>query len=194
MKQAYKMPVNLPNLLTVARILMVPVFAWRYLTAQQPGQYLAAAAILLVSGVTDVLDGIIARSTGSITQWGMAMDPVADKLTQCTAVACLWVRCPALWPIFVLLLLKEVLMVAGGLRLYRRFELVNGSSWFGKLATVVFYVMMFNIIRTGQQDSRALLPSLGVVLAVMLFAWAMYALRYIATSREQRRRRQAGRD
>lgn len=181
-----KMPLNIPNVLTVLRILLVPVFAWRYLTAAAPEEFVWAAGILLFSGVTDLTDGIIARATGKVTRWGMAMDPVADKLTQLTVVICLWIRYPRIWPLFVLLMLKELLLLAGGLRLYRRFDQVEAAKWFGKLATVVFYVVMIRVIYQGGVDYASLVPYLVIILVFMAFSWAMYLRAYLRINREHR--------
>ena len=180
-----KMPINIPNLLTLLRILLVPIFIWRYLTAQSQPEYTTAAAILLFSGLTDLLDGLIARSTGSITEWGKAFDPLADKLTQMAVMVSLWVRYPGFWPLYCLLILKEALMIAGGFRLYKRFERVESARWFGKLATVVFYVTMIKIIATVDIDRSLLLGLLAAVGVVMVFSWLMYLLGYIKILREK---------
>lgn len=184
MKQILKMPLNIPNILTVCRILLVPVFVWQFLSANSSREFFAAAAILLISGVTDVLDGIIARSTGCITQWGMVMDPLADKLTQVSVVVCLWIRHPDLWPFFALLILKELALILGSLRFYKKYELVNGSQWFGKLSTVIFHVLMLVIIAKGELTSQQLLPALWIILIFMLFSAAMYLRRYLTALKE----------
>ncbi len=174
-----KMPMNIPNLLTLLRIFLVPVFLWRYLTAQNPWQYGTAAVILLFSGLTDLLDGFIARRTGSITQWGQVFDPFADKLTQMAVMAALWVKYPGFWPVYSLLMVKELLMIAGGLRLYKKFERVESARWFGKLATVVFYVAMVKIIATVDIQRPLLLWLLAGVGITMVFSWGMYLAGYI---------------
>ncbi len=174
-----KMPLNIPNLLTLLRILLVPVFFLRYVTAQSQWEYGVAAAILLFSGVTDLLDGLIARRTGSITQWGKVFDPLADKLTQMAVMVALWVKYPGFWPVYCLLILKEALMIAGGLRLYHKFERVESARWFGKLATVVFYVAMVKIIATVDIERPLLLWLLVAVGVAMVFSWVMYLAGYI---------------
>lgn len=183
-----KMPLNIPNILTVIRILLVPLFVWQYLTATQPEHFMYAAIVLLFSGITDLVDGIVARSTNTVTRWGMAMDPVADKLTQNAVVICLWIKYPRLWPLFMVLVLKEVLLLAGGLRLYRRFDQVESAKWFGKLATVVFYVIMIRIIYQGSIDYQGIIPLLVVILVFMAFSWVMYLRAYLRINREHKQK------
>ncbi len=186
MKELLKVPINIPNILTIARLLMVPIFVWRYLTAHTQGEFIVAGVILLLSGITDVLDGTIARLTNSITRWGMAVDPVADKLTQLAVIGCLWIRYPNLWPIFVPLVLKEMLIMVGGWRLYKQFEFVGSSKWFGKLATVVFYLVMILVVMRGDIQYRALIPMLGVIFMLMLFSLVMYMRGYMQFDRGQK--------
>ena len=71
---------NLPNLLSIFRIVLIPVFSYVYLTAQEQPWFYIAALILLVSGLTDLLDGLIARKFNLVTQLGKILDPLADKM------------------------------------------------------------------------------------------------------------------
>ena len=82
---------NVPNTLTVFRILLVPVFAVTYFRAPESLFYLPAV-ILAVSGLTDVADGYIARHFNQVTPLGRFLDPVADKLTMATVTICLAIR------------------------------------------------------------------------------------------------------
>ena len=93
------MKMNVPNALTVLRIVLIPLFLWRFLTAQTQLQFYAAALILGVSALSDTLDGYIARRCNQITQLGKILDPIADKLTLASVVAALWITKPHLWPL-----------------------------------------------------------------------------------------------
>ena len=77
---------NVPNLLTILRLLLIPVFGVCYFLVSDEYFYLYPAAILLLSGLTDMLDGAIARKYHLITQLGQFLDPLADKLTMATVV------------------------------------------------------------------------------------------------------------
>lgn len=129
----------LPNLLSYLRILLVPLFAWLYCAENAT---VWAAAVLILSALTDVADGIIARKFDLITEWGKVVDPLADKLTEGVVTACLLCRYWHLLFLLILIVIKEVLQGIGGLVLYRKMRKMQSSEWFGKLSTVCFYVLM----------------------------------------------------
>jgi cardiolipin synthase len=142
--------------------------------------------ILLVSGMTDVLDGIIARKCNMITPLGKILDPTADKLTQAAVTGCLWVRFPYLWPVFVFVILKETLQLIGGITLYKKHKELAGSRWFGKLYTVVFYFSTLIIIAYPQlaaQRSSAFYLLITMVLTMMVFFFFMYIPVFIHLNR-----------
>ena len=107
------MRMNVPNALSTMRIVLIPFFLYTYLTAQHESQYVAAAVILAVSGLTDTVDGWIARHFNMITQLGKILDPVADKLTLAAVVAALWIQKPHLWPLYALLSPKKCSCCSG---------------------------------------------------------------------------------
>lgn len=129
---------KLPNLLSNLRIVIIPFFVWQMLKGNTP----AAAAILILSGVTDFLDGRIARRFHWESEIGKALDPLADKLTQCAVSLCLLVRMPRMWFFFALLILKDLVMLVLGIHIHRSGVRIEGAGLFGKAATVVFYVVM----------------------------------------------------
>lgn len=165
---------NVPNCLSVFRIILIPAFAWTYLTAQDQNMYVISALILILSGITDVLDGIIARKYHQITDLGKILDPLADKLTQATVCLVLWVRIPQLWPMFVLFILKEILIMIGSFRILKKDKRLEGSKWFGKLYTVVFYIAMILIIMLPDLSVNIIFVLLLVVAAFMLLSLFMY--------------------
>jgi CDP-diacylglycerol--glycerol-3-phosphate 3-phosphatidyltransferase len=79
------MPLNAPNLLTVARVLLIPVLVVALLAGTRTGDYIAAAAFAL-GAITDALDGHIARSRDCVTDFGKLVDPLADKLLVAAAL------------------------------------------------------------------------------------------------------------
>ncbi len=126
---------HIPNLLTIVRFILVPII---YILIMQE-KYLAAVIILIASGLTDVLDGTIARKYNLITDFGKLMDPLADKVTQIAILVSLTIK--EIIPIWMIIIvfLKEVFMIAGASFLYGK-DLVVSSRWYGKLATVLFYI------------------------------------------------------
>ncbi len=138
---------NVPNILTVIRILLAPIFAVMYFK----NDYIIATVILLASGLTDVLDGVIARKFGLITTLGKVLDPIADKLTQALIIVCLTINHyedDGSLLIFVLILLfaKEFTMLLGAIVLFKSGARPSESKWWGKLGTVMIYALFVAIL------------------------------------------------
>ena len=127
---------NLPNVLTVMRMILVPVFAWLYSHAA-PGW---ALGVYLLAGLTDALDGYLARKNNQITSFGKLMDPLADKLMNITMLCCLaWDGRIETW-VPVAMLIKELTMVVVCAVMFRKKSIVAHANIFGKIATVLFIV------------------------------------------------------
>lgn len=134
---------TIPNLLTVFRILLIPVIAWLYCWKED---FDLAALVLAASGATDVADGFIARKFHMVSDLGKVLDPIADKLTQTAALVCLLTRFRAVWWLLGVLVLKETVMTLMGLVVIRRTKAVYSAAWHGKLATVMLYAVIFTHI------------------------------------------------
>ena len=129
------MPKNIPNILTIIRFILIPVILYFIIT----GNYLLGFIFFTISGITDILDGTIARKYNLISTFGKLMDPLADKLTQISVLATLTFKdIIPIW-ILVIVILKELIMIIGASFLYGK-DVVVYSKWFGKLATVLFYL------------------------------------------------------
>lgn len=126
---------NIPNILTILRFILIPVILYFIFT----GHYLLGFIFFTISGITDILDGAIARKFNLITNFGKLMDPLADKLTQISVLATLVFQKIIPFWILIIVLLKELLMIIGASFLYGK-DVVVYSKWFGKLATVLFYL------------------------------------------------------
>jgi len=174
MRPATKEIFSIPNILSGFRLLLIPAFLTVYFQAETTAGYRLAAVILLVSGLTDVVDGIIARKFGQITELGKALDPLADKLTQITVSVSLAVRHPAPWPAVVCFILKDVLIFAGGVRIYKKKKQVVSARWYGKAGTFLYYsaaflVTFFPNLPEGVRDGIFF-----ALLAFMLYATYRY--------------------
>lgn len=180
---------NIPNTISVVRILLIPVFVVLYLRADSPAMHLTAAAILLVSGLTDMLDGYIARKYDMVTALGRILDPLADKLTQASVCICLAIRYPALLFIPIALIAKEVIMLLAGLGILKRSETpdIPGAKWFGKLYTLLFYTGTLVIVGFPQIGQAAILAILILLVALMLFTLIMYIPVFFKTMRSIRK-------
>lgn len=130
---------TIPNLLSLFRIALIPLFVWLYCIKQE---FLWTGGILLLSGLTDLVDGWVARRFHMISDVGKILDPVADKLTQAAMLLCLISRFPLMLAALVLLIIKELFAGAMGLLVIRRTGQVFGARWHGKAATCLLYAMM----------------------------------------------------
>ncbi len=129
---------NLPNFLTTIRLILIPVFVAVFFNCGSKG-LVYGAIIFLVAGITDVLDGYIARKYDLVTKYGIVLDPLADKLMLLTVLFSLsYTKMIPLW-IFIVIAAKELAMIVSGIFLYKK-DTVIPSNFFGKAATVLFYV------------------------------------------------------
>ena len=175
---------TIPNLLSLIRIGLLPVFALLYLkSTAQPALLWWAGAILVLSGLTDLFDGWIARRFNQISEIGKLLDPVADKLTQFTVLVCLATQYVELVGLAVICLLKEVAQGIGGFLLLRRGDTVRGSQWFGKVSTMVFYSSMAAIVLFPDMPNWVLVSLVVLVSLTMLLAFLGYLRTYLCAHR-----------
>ncbi len=169
---------NIPNTLTIVRLVLIIPFVLYFNSAR----FLEAGIVLLLSGLTDLLDGVIARRFHQSTELGQMLDPLADKLTQASIAICLAVEEPKLLPLLAIFIVKEALMVTGAILLIgKNKKKPSGSKWYGKTATVLFYIS-FGIIVLMQilhaEDLRVSVALLSVTAGFMIYAFIRYAKTY----------------
>ncbi len=135
---------NLPNLLSVLRIFMVPAFLYVFFSDFQNSMSISFGIVIL-AGVTDVLDGYIARKYKLITKIGIVLDPLADKMMLLTVLVSMTVKdMLPIW-IMVVVALKECTMILGALVLHNHHEIVMPANIYGKAATACFYVAVLTV-------------------------------------------------
>lgn len=138
---------SIPNLLSIIRILLIPVYITIYLNATRATDYYIAGGILALSCLTDLIDGWVARRFNMVTNLGKVLDPLADKLTQFSLVLCLAIRYPFIWYVVVLFVVKESFqLIAGGCRLLRRNIMLKGALITGKISTVVLFISLIVLV------------------------------------------------
>lgn len=174
---------SIPNLLSVFRLLLIPVFLLVFFL--MPEQSWLAGLVLVVSGASDVADGIIARKFNMVTQLGKVLDPAADKLTQAAVCIALCVRHKELILLAVIFVLKELCMLAGGCLLVKSGKKIRSSKWFGKLATVVLYAVMFLIIVIPGIPKWGLYLLCGISIGFVLFAFIMYIPEFLKIKKSE---------
>ncbi|GAB3790875.1 CDP-alcohol phosphatidyltransferase family protein [Virgibacillus kimchii] len=165
---------SIPNILSYIRIMLIPFFAYYYITAVEPGDYYIAALIILVSGLSDLLDGLIARRFNQVTELGKLLDPLADKLTQMAIIICLLFQYEYIWIIIVLFVVKELFMGMNGLVLLRKGKRLDGSMWFGKASTAVFYAATFLLIVFPEMNETVAMLLMTVTGAFLLISFVLY--------------------
>ena len=106
---------TLPNLLSLSRLGMIPVYIFLYLNATVPSHYYLAGLVIAFSCLTDALDGMIARKCNMVSTLGKILDPIADKITQFALTLCLSFQYPVLNPVLLLFVVKEVLQMFLGI-------------------------------------------------------------------------------
>ena len=174
---------SIPNMLSIFRLLLIPVFLLVFFL--MPEQIWAAGLIIVVSGATDVADGMIARKFNMVTQLGKILDPMADKLTQAAVCIALCVRHHELIVLTVIFVVKELFMLIGGCVLVKSGKKIHSSKWFGKMATVVLYAIMFLIIVIPEIPGWALYMLCGTAVAFVLFAFVMYIPEFLKIKKSE---------
>ncbi len=142
---------NLPNILTIMRLLLAPLFPIVYFSDRVQNGSLLAMGIYILAGFTDVLDGYLARKYNVVTKLGTVLDPLADKFMLICALLTLTID--NLVPVFIVIfvIVKEALMIISGIVLYfRKDQFIIPSNKYGKTATIIFFLgvietLLFNI-------------------------------------------------
>lgn len=163
---------TIPNILSMFRLLLLPVIVYMYINQKD---YVLTGILLVISGLSDLLDGYIARTFNMMSDLGKILDPVADKATQAVVLLCLMTRFRWLVIPFICILIKELFMSCIGMVVIKKTGEVNGAVWHGKVATcmldfmiivhIVFYKISytFSIVLT-------IISTLLIILSFYLYA------------------------
>lgn len=168
---------HVPNILTIIRFLLIPLIIVNIFT----GNYILAFIFFTISGITDIADGFIARKFNLISNFGKLMDPLADKLTQISTLASLVViKIIPTW-ILLIVLLKEFIMICGASFLYGK-DVVVYSRWYGKLATVLFYLAIVMSLIDKQFNFGGIMININLGLYYLaLFSTIFSLIMYVYT-------------
>lgn len=137
---------TVPNLLSLFRLILLPVYAWIYLHAVEYYQYFLAGSIMAISCLTDLLDGKIARHFNQVTNLGKILDPLADKVTQFTLTLCLSLKYPVLQPVLALFVFKELFQLAAGILFLMKGRMLPGALLAGKVCTTVLFISLIALV------------------------------------------------
>ena len=146
MKDWKKEIYTIPNLLSLFRLILIPVYVTIYLKADCASDYALSASILALSCLTDLIDGRIARKYNMISTLGKILDPIADKATQFFLLLCLAVEYPVLWSLTSLFIIKESFQLIALVIAYSKGKMLKGALFSGKLCTTVLFISLIVMV------------------------------------------------
>ena len=170
---------TIPNMFSLFRLILVPLYVSIYLNAEETADYYLASAILAVSCLTDLIDGQIARRFNMISTVGKILDPLADKITQFTLVYCLALKYPILRFIVGLIVVKELFQLIAGIIAFKNGRMLKGAQFTGKLCTTILFVSLIILVMLPEIN-----PTIVNLIAVidgvfLLIAFGDYVLVYL---------------
>ena len=172
---------SIPNMITLVRIVLTPVFVCLYLE----GEHSAAMLVLAAAALSDMLDGAVARRFGLITPLGKVLDPVADKVLQLAMLLCLLSRYQAAASVLLLHLFRELVLGFMGALVYRRCGLLTGSYWYGKLCTGFMYGFLGLALLWREMPEGLLRGGLHVCAGLIVYCLCRYAWEYMKILKSQ---------
>ena len=167
---------TIPNILSIIRIALIPVIVWAYVFADKPS---LAATLLVISGVTDMADGYIARRFNMVSNFGKGLDPVADKLTQFIVLICLVFRYPLMVIPCTVLFIKELISAVTALCAIHNTGKVVGATWHGTVSTILLYAMLFVHIVWFEIPKLYSNIIIWTSVAVMILSFVLYTVRNV---------------
>lgn len=160
---------TIPNLLTIGRFFLIPVFVAVFYSSREDS-LLLAMLVFLAAGATDLLDGYIARRYDMITEIGTLLDPLADKLMLITVMICMALENFFPFWIVIIIVIKETVMIGGGVYLYYSHRnIVIPANWLGKAATAAFYGAIVLLSIGGGGIGGRIAVYIAVALAALAF-------------------------
>ncbi len=185
-KNCIKKNLTVPNALSLIRIIIIVPLVIFMLREQ----YVGAGLMLLISAVSDMFDGIIARKFHQITQLGKILDPIADKLTLIAVVICINIIYPVVTSFVIVLFSKEILMLCGGFLLLRMKIKPPAAKWYGKVSTVIFYVSVVTVVLLKAiwniTDQFLIVILFSITTFAMLFSLANYAILFFKLIKDKK--------
>ena len=173
---------TIPNILSLFRLLLIPVYAGLYLNATEKYQYALAGTILTISCLTDMIDGKIARKYNMITALGKILDPLADKLTQFALTICLSMKYPVLYPVLSLFVIKELFQLVLGIVFLRRGKMLPGALMAGKVCTTVLFVSLILLVLIPDMSHDAVTLIAAIDTIFLMISFVNYALAYLGAN------------
>lgn len=175
---------TIPNLLSLFRLVLIPVYIIIYCNATEMAHYFIAASILAVSCLTDLVDGQIARHFNMISTVGKILDPVADKATQLTLIVCLAIHYPILWLLTSLFVIKESFQLIVGYIAYRKGKMLKGALLAGKICTTVLFISLIILVLMPNLSESAVDIITIIDAAFLLVSFVSYIFAYFGKKKK----------
>ncbi len=175
---------TIPNILSFFRLALVPVIVWLYCFEREVGWTLF---VILISGLTDIVDGFIARKFNMITDFGKFIDPVADKVTQGIVLICLLTKFPLMWIPLGIMIIKETVSFVLRFLVFNRMEEVASAEWHGKLTTVILYLIMSLHIIWAAIPEVVSVVCILVTSGLMLLSFTLYTISIVGSLKKAKK-------
>ena len=175
---------TIPNMLSLFRLILIPVYIYIYLNATELRHYWIAAGILAISCLTDLVDGKIARKFNMISNVGKVLDPLADKMTQLSLIICLSRVYPALNGLLLLFLVKESFQLIAMLLNFRKGQALDGALLSGKISTTVLFVCLIVLVLFPEMNPVAMWIITGICSLFLLIAFVDYVRAYYGKNKK----------
>ena len=164
--------ITIPNILSFFRLALIPVIVWLYVFRDSR---LWTMVVILISGLTDIIDGFIARKFNMTSDFGKAIDPLADKLTQLAVLCCLIIDFPLIALPVTVMIIKEIGSFILRLIVFKKTERVDSAAWHGKLTTVLLHsIILLHVIwisiPEGISTACILLCTLMMIISCILYS------------------------
>lgn len=175
---------TIPNMLSLFRLVLIPVYIYIYLNATEPRHYWIAAGILAISCLTDLIDGKIARKFNMVSNVGKVLDPIADKMTQLSLIICLSRVYPALNGLLLLFVVKESFQLVALLLNFRKGQVLDGALLSGKISTTVLFVCLIILVMFPDMNATLMWIITGICTAFLLIAFIDYVRAYYGKNKK----------
>ncbi len=172
-KLTKKQVLTIPNILSFFRLALIPVIVWLYVFEKSPEW---TTVVFIISGLTDIVDGFIARKFNMVSDFGKAIDPIADKLTQLVMLFCLLTNFPLIILPITVMVVKEIGAFVLRLIVFKKTERVDSAVWHGKVNTVLLYaIMLLHILWINIPTEVSTLCILATT-AMMILSCVLYSV------------------
>ena len=171
---------TIPNILSMARIALAFVIMFSYLFVEFENKTIVISSLIVLSAITDFVDGQIARRFNMISEIGKILDPFADKLTQLILLICLVIKNKWILLIFCLFIIRELAISIFAFLAVRKEKRNQGAKIYGKVNTTYFYVSMLLIFLFPYMKWYCLMILVSSCILCMTITFILYMRYYIA--------------